>query len=334
MNLLAKSCFCPGIISLLGNLVKSAGEPDLESIQHEYLKEYMNGMGHEIYRVLLSPKFGGQKFVEIAATVYKQFQGIIFGLEIQIESETLVVLNPGNYTIPQQVIASTYVYVICEDKDVADQVTAYNLNQEEVETDLPDASPFAFDQGKKDHEAGMVLEIERRPDWAETLDEEDQEKHQDLDHINLLELDFVVLEEPQNIMSITMISIQNSPTIKDHIVVCGLHTALYAFILPQRARYLKEWQYIVILNKEPPSPELWNQISIFPKLIYIKGCALTKEDLIRANIKNANKAVIMDSSNKSGDGRPGLSKKTTEWWTLPPSSSTRPSRSATPTFRS
>jgi len=28
MNLLAKSCFCPGIISLLGNLVTSAGEVD------------------------------------------------------------------------------------------------------------------------------------------------------------------------------------------------------------------------------------------------------------------------------------------------------------------
>ena len=28
MNLLAKSCFCPGIISLLGNLITSAGDGD------------------------------------------------------------------------------------------------------------------------------------------------------------------------------------------------------------------------------------------------------------------------------------------------------------------
>lgn len=28
MNLLAKSCFCPGIIALLGNLITSAGEQD------------------------------------------------------------------------------------------------------------------------------------------------------------------------------------------------------------------------------------------------------------------------------------------------------------------
>ena len=31
MNLLAKSCFCPGIISLLGNLIKSAGDMDLDA---------------------------------------------------------------------------------------------------------------------------------------------------------------------------------------------------------------------------------------------------------------------------------------------------------------
>ena len=28
MNLLAKSCFCPGIITLLGNLITSVGEDD------------------------------------------------------------------------------------------------------------------------------------------------------------------------------------------------------------------------------------------------------------------------------------------------------------------
>jgi hypothetical protein len=43
-----------------------------------------------------------------------------------------------------------------------------------------------------------------------------------------------------------MISIQDSATISNHVVVCGLHASFYYFILPLRAKYLREWQYVVI----------------------------------------------------------------------------------------
>lgn len=50
MNLLAKSCFAPGLISMVSNLIASAGEmnPIDETL---WMKEYMTGKGHEIYRV-------------------------------------------------------------------------------------------------------------------------------------------------------------------------------------------------------------------------------------------------------------------------------------------
>ena len=50
MNLLAKSCFAPGLISMISNLIASAGEvsPINDDI---WMKEYMEGKGHEIYRV-------------------------------------------------------------------------------------------------------------------------------------------------------------------------------------------------------------------------------------------------------------------------------------------
>lgn len=41
MNLLAKSCFSPGIISLLSNLTQSAGDFDYGDFDEEWLKEYM-----------------------------------------------------------------------------------------------------------------------------------------------------------------------------------------------------------------------------------------------------------------------------------------------------
>lgn len=297
MNLLAKSCFCPGIIALLGNLVKSAGDQDMEEIQHDYFKEYLTGMGHEIYRVKLSPAFSGKKFVEIAQTVYKDYQGIIFCLEIQFESDALVVLNPGNFEIPSKFKNNVYVYIICEDKKVADQVTTYNLNVEE-----PDNNANPYEKGGAGQGETQKIELDRRPDWIEEIDHDAIQKHIDTENINIFELEYAVLDEPHNIMNITKVSIQNSTKIRDHIVVCGIHSALYSFILPLRARYLKELMYIVILNPEPPGPELWNQISVFPNLIYVRGSPLVNEDLIRAGIKHAKKAVIMDSGkNNSTD---------------------------------
>ena len=55
MNLLAKSCFAPGLISCLSNLSASATTAglNLDGLGKEWLMEYANGMGHEIYRVTI-----------------------------------------------------------------------------------------------------------------------------------------------------------------------------------------------------------------------------------------------------------------------------------------
>jgi hypothetical protein len=51
MNLLAKSCFAPGLISLISNLFSSAGDRDTAEFNEDWLKEYIEGMGHEVYRI-------------------------------------------------------------------------------------------------------------------------------------------------------------------------------------------------------------------------------------------------------------------------------------------
>ena len=92
-------------------------------------------------------------------------------------------------------------------------------------------------------------------------------------------------------MSVTPISILDSTEITNHIVVCGIHPSIYYFLLPLRAKYLKELQYIVILAPEKPT-EVWEFINRFPRVIFIKGSPLVSEDLMRANINFADKAVI------------------------------------------
>ena len=77
-------------------------------------------MGHEIYRTDLSFKFQSKSFSEVAAIVYNEFQGILFGIELDIGKQTIIRLNPGSYQIPNTIEANVHGYIICEDKKVAD----------------------------------------------------------------------------------------------------------------------------------------------------------------------------------------------------------------------
>jgi len=73
---------------------------------------------------------------------------------------------------------------------------------------------------------------------------------------------------------------------------------LYYYILPLRARYLgkENIKYLVLLTNDIPK-DLWDSISRFENIILINGSPLNVEDLLRANIEYADKAVILGNSN-------------------------------------
>ena len=61
------------------------------------------------------------------------------------------------------------------------------------------------------------------------------------DDNEILESDYMLLPEPISLMAVTPISIKDSIEITNHIVICGTHPSIYYFILPLRAKYLKDW---------------------------------------------------------------------------------------------
>lgn len=127
MNLLAKSCFAPGLISCLANLSASAstGGLDIDSFGKEWLKEYANGMGHEIYRVTISEnEFYSPvplTFKRIAEICFHEFSAVIFGLEIEIKgtNKSIVRLNPSEFAFSDWTKYTYYLYVIGEDESLA-----------------------------------------------------------------------------------------------------------------------------------------------------------------------------------------------------------------------
>ena len=76
MNLLAKSCFSPGLISMISNLISSSGNLKVEEINNsEWFSEYAAGMGMEIYCSKLEPEvypnhISFRKIAEIAFVEY------------------------------------------------------------------------------------------------------------------------------------------------------------------------------------------------------------------------------------------------------------------------
>lgn len=127
MNLLAKSCFSPGLIACMSNLAASASTDDL-NLEEEWLNEYANGMGHEIYRMEISEekflKANPKKvnFKNIADCAFFEFQSLIFALEIEVKesSKSIVRLNPALFLFEDWERFNYYLYIICEDESNAE----------------------------------------------------------------------------------------------------------------------------------------------------------------------------------------------------------------------
>ena len=80
MNLLGKSVECPGISTLLSNLITSDNSEFDFGV--EWVSEYMEGAGLELYRAPLGEPFAGVLFSQAVSTFYEQSGAIMFALEI------------------------------------------------------------------------------------------------------------------------------------------------------------------------------------------------------------------------------------------------------------
>ena len=91
--------------------------------------------------------------------------------------------------------------------------------------------------------------------------------------------------------------IKDRNDIQHHVIICGMHPEILHFILPLRAKYLTEkiLKWIVILAPMLPQ-EIYDALSIFPKIIFIQGDPLHPENLFRENITTADIAVILSNN--------------------------------------
>lgn len=299
LSLFAKTCLCPGLVAMITNLINSAEDRATDSSTPEWQKEYWHGIGFEIYKTQLSKAFYDMTFAQAASLIYKQFNAILFGVEVEQAKTTRICINPGLKKLLKE---ENIGYIIAEDKEVADQIRDFELtdrhmNEEEMSnnhrTQLLKTVVGLVDGG--------VNQIASKMNSANT------------DFNMTLQKNCTVLKTKTDIMRVTYENMAGNILAKDHIIVAGLVQNLHHFVIPLRSKYLTKQPPIVILNEEKPDHKTWGPISFFPEIYFVKGSALNEKDLYRVNITQARRVVILSSrielDAKDGDDKSNLKDK-------------------------
>ena len=324
MNLLSKSCLTPGIIALVSNLVMSSGVV-MTGNENEWFKEYAEGRGHEIYRVVLEGKLLSKSFGDIAIEIYEQYQAIPIAMEIMYNGTSMVKLNPqtketigeilrkgfendiymtntsnvNNFDVVTRTEPRAAIYIICPGKEISEAITENeqrtnpfpktktSMKNVEMHPSNKNILKLKVNMTKKNSESLIFSE---RDDEDAKSRNDNKENYADYYTIDKIENNYF------NSNEIIHQSIKDRDDISNHVIICGMHPEIIHFILPLRANYLpeKSLKWIVILSPSLPQ-DLHDALSVFPKIIFIQGSPLQPENLFRANITTADIAVILSS---------------------------------------
>ena len=298
INLISKSCLIPGLIPFISNLIRTSGTS--KKTDFVWLNEYLDGIEQEIYRTSLNEKFKDRTFAQISKIIYENFDAIAFAFEIEVYGKAYIFLNPGDFFIhkfsDKRDDIKYFIYVICSDKEVNNRIMRADFEAED-ESDGEDNEFLNLlnqkgEEDDKDKRVNLAKNMNLKLEDILSLEDNSlfnyriHNKEDDYFFINLKS--WVPPDFKKD-------SIRNNSKYKDHIIICGTHSELYKYILPLRAKFLgsENLKYIVILTQNMPK-NLWDSISRFEKIILINGSPLNIDDLYRANIEFASKAIILE----------------------------------------
>ena len=318
MKLLAQTCLCPGLVTLMSNLVSSTDEEPLgkDTNAQEWISEYQEGSGYEVYTKPVPATFSGVPFCEVALCVYEVLGACMFALEIRASdnSDPRIVLNPGDYPLPDVNEYKVRAFLFAEDDETADlshlggsfapratgkpkpgsPIKSGTLSSESREQKgSPKASPLA----KKS--SGHWAKIKGANDGAAKAIANKKARRMDMEN---LKIKYFIREEAAQIGQVTVVRSleEDLPGVIDHLIIAGAVENLFEFILTLRAKHLGHIQTILILHPHPPDAMQWEKISMFPQVVYMQGSALNNKDLMRAGVMKASHAVVFAPIQESG----------------------------------
>ncbi len=304
LQLLGKSCLCPGINTIVSTLITSRKpsieDPNLLPSDMQWLNEYLEGMQNEIYRIKINSSIiQGLKFIDLVKIIYEVCSLVVIGVDVQFENfDPFICLNPFAYIFPPY---DHNIYVLADkqpDAEVVNKLTENYFNKLRT----------------GDKEEFIKFMRFRNPLWETIREKELKDDHSDKDTLATSKvrrgnMTAMKIKEPQpirkNFIQTTFprtgYEAENfSPEImNNHIVVCGLIQNMKNLIFPLRAISMKNEQHpILIIDKEDHIPsEIWKEIQYFPDIYFMQGNPIKSKDLHRACIKKAKAVIILTKNN-------------------------------------
>ena len=314
MKLMAQTMLCPGLVAMMCNLVSSIDEAPLDKDAQEWASEYQEGSGYEVYLKPFPPSFTGVPFSEIALLVFEQLGATLFAIEISgPDLPARIVLNPGNWVLPDVRAYHVRGFLVAEDDDSADlSKLGDSYAPRGGKRKVPKAKSAVTPTGDDAEEKGSPKGKGGGgggggaggggKNWDKLRGDAKQKGVPKPSIKSALQLElaqkYFVREKPATLQMATVVRslAEDLPAVTDHCIVAGSADNLYHFVLTLRAKHLGHIQTIVILHPEPPPPLVWDKINIFPQVVYLPGSALDGKDLLRAGVMKAERAVLFAPS--------------------------------------
>ena len=315
LGLLAQSCICPGISTLVANLFYTSNFPVLNffSEMDTWKEQYIRGASNEIYSSRFSHQFERKTFHEAAKICFDQLGLILISLE-KIEGKVRTChINPSPQSHPDLVIESgkggMLGYFIGEDSDHVSVVATYCecCHRDDymhvgtlvrrvatrrcycpTDDELPSAAlrlqMDELDKGEREEASHFTVKLTtlRSMSIGACLDEE-----YNTYVCEPQKLEEAIITDENDIFTNCL-----KPDIKDHVVLCvfadetspllGLHN----FLLPLRSKYMPKDQLkpVVIVGNKRFIEREWPLIRKIPDVYVIAGSPLQWKNLEEAKI--------------------------------------------------
>ena len=295
LGLLAQSCLCPGLSTLISNLFK-ASEAALDAGQ-DWQRLYQQGVSHEVYLSCFSSAFENMTFYEAAQYCYEKL-GLIL-LAIEDRSSGQLYISPssqGSHHLqlrasdPSQSETLMLGYFIGEDQTDVDRVSWFEETQDEV--DSVTGISFLFPKQSPPNKRKLST-------FSLTC------SMQSCTSFSCLKLKSNYLYQLDTPLSMDQCILNsNSPPLTNHILLCifsdnsssPLYLCNFLESLRRKTTAREQLMSVVVVSQRKFLEKEWPYISSFPDVFIVPGCPLQMETLSRAQIKSCQVCVILTAS--------------------------------------
>uniref|UniRef100_K3WY09 Potassium channel domain-containing protein n=1 Tax=Globisporangium ultimum (strain ATCC 200006 / CBS 805.95 / DAOM BR144) TaxID=431595 RepID=K3WY09_GLOUD len=293
LGLMGLSCRCPGLSTLVSNLITSRSNGDTgertESADHgnpSWIAEYVAGAANEIYSCSLAPHFTRLTFTEVAQRIHKQSGGLVLLIAIELDGE--ISFNPGRWF---RITAACKAYLIAESVGALE--------------------PFAGSSSFHSAEGALVTNLAMIRGRENLLHRARRAQHNVERRIPTSVREYI-RRCSSGIGSFQTPTAPSAALLAKggHIVVCsnaaneggGIRSIsrLVNFLQPLRAPHIESILPVVLVDSEKFDSISWLQLSQFGEVYHVQGSPQRHNVLVAAGIYSASSIVVLAQGNEAG----------------------------------